>query len=130
MQAKLFSYASYARPHLWANPDETLQGDPGALQMDIGGLETIPIWLPREGGHNFKKAVLEVATMELFSFLCNHKENNFAYTSAAIHIYIYIYTSTILKSFAILNTCMHACTHAHTHTHLQHTSTIIFYCST
>ena len=56
MQAKLFSYASYARPHLWANPDETLQGDPGALQMDIGGLDVEPSPYGYQGrGSQFQK---------------------------------------------------------------------------
>ena len=32
------------------------------------------------GGH---KAVAEVATMELFCFLCHRKDNNYAYTFAA-----------------------------------------------
>ena len=29
-------------------------------------------------GNNFKKAVMEVATMELFCFLCHRKDNNYA----------------------------------------------------
>ena len=35
---------------------------------------------PRGWGHNFKKGVVEVATVELFCFLCHRKNNNYAYT--------------------------------------------------
>ena len=34
-------------------------------------------------GHNFIKAAAEVATVELFTFLCHRKNNNDAYTFAA-----------------------------------------------
>ena len=35
------------------------------------------------GGHNFKKSAVEVATVELFCFLCHNKDKNYAYTSVA-----------------------------------------------
>ena len=50
---------SYARPHLWANPDETLQGDTGG-PLDVEP----PPWDPQGGCHNFKKVVAEFATVE------------------------------------------------------------------
>ena len=34
-------------------------------------------------GSKFKKAVAEVATVELFCFLCHRKANNYAYTFVA-----------------------------------------------
>ena len=37
----------------------------------------------RGGGHNFKKTVAEVATVELFCCLCHRKDNNHSYTFAA-----------------------------------------------
>ena len=74
---------SYERPHLWADPDETLQGNPGALLATWGvGCGTIPMG-PRGVGSQFKKAVEEVANLELFCFLCHRTDNNFAYTFAA-----------------------------------------------
>ena len=62
---------SYARPHLWADLDESLQGHGWV------GCGTIPTGPPRGGGKNFVKAV--VATMELFSFLCHCKNTNNTY---------------------------------------------------
>ena len=34
-------------------------------------------------GHNSKKVAEEVVTVELFCFLCHHKDNNYAYIFAA-----------------------------------------------
>lgn len=44
-KSKCLSVWSYARLHLWADSDETLQGDSGGLLTDIGGC----MWNPRGG---------------------------------------------------------------------------------
>ena len=76
------SVVSYARPHLWADPNESLQGDLGGPSDGHGGSDVEPFpWGPWGGWQNFKKAV-KVTTMELLRFLCHRKDNNYAYTSA------------------------------------------------
>ena len=74
------SVVFYARSHLWADPDETLQNDPGGCLTDMQGSDVEPSpW----GGDNFRKAAAEVATVKLFCALCHRKENNYVYTFAA-----------------------------------------------
>ena len=77
------SVVSYARPHLWADLDETLQGDPEVHSDGHGGIGCGTIHTGSPGwGHNFKKAVVDVATVEFICFLCRCKDN-YVYTFAA-----------------------------------------------
>ena len=52
-----------------ADLDETLQGDPGALLIDMGDrLWSYLHGVPGCGGHDFKKALVEVAQWNYFGF--------------------------------------------------------------
>ena len=77
------SVATSPRPHIWVNPDETLQGDPGGFYEGRGGRMLNHPHASLGLGSKFKKAVAEVATVELFCFLCHRKANNYACTFVA-----------------------------------------------
>ena len=66
---------------IWANPGETLQGDPQNPSDGQGGSDVEPSpWGPRSAGVTIsKKDVAEDATVELLCFLCHRKDNNYAY---------------------------------------------------
>ena len=71
---------SYALLYLWANPADTLQGDPGAFLTDMGGQMWYHLHGPPGGGgqmwnhhlgppggwsKNFKEAIVEIGIILL-----------------------------------------------------------------
>ena len=77
----LFVCLLCALPHLCVDPDETIQSDPGDPSDVHGRSDVEPSERgPGGQGHNFEKAVAEVALVELLGFLCHRKDYTYAYT--------------------------------------------------